>query len=964
LPVRAAPPARRAQIGGPVAETGSREGRRLAPLVVLALVAGAPALVYEVVWTRQVALLVGSQVEAISAVLVAFFGGLALGALALGPVADRVRHPLRLYAALEVGAALAALAATAALDPVRSFFDLTGAPFPVAPALLVPATFLLGGTLPALLRSADPDPRGAARAVGWLVGGNTLGAVAGVGAAAFAIPSLGLRASVHAAGTLAFATALCALLLSRAEARPRHQPEPPAARDPLRPGLLAAAAVAGAATLACEVLAARGAGLRLGSSLFAWACVLGLFLAGLGLGNLLASRRAARSEAPATDLGVIELLAAAALAISPRILLPGVAAAPAGAAPGALASVALGVLPAALAMGAAFPFLVRLGILRRDRAAADFGRVSAANTAGGIGGSLLAPFVLLPGLGLEGALLACAAANAGLGVVFLVAGAPGAWSAARRAALGAGTLAALAVPAAAPRRAPEGARVLHVDHGAQASAVVLRVAGERRLLVDGELEAATGGTARQTEELLAALPLVLHPEPRSVLEVGLGSGITLARAARFPVERVVCVEIAGSVLGAARYFAPDNGDFASGADPRVRIVRGDGRAFLASQQGAHDVVLANTVQPWSLGATGLYSREYFGRVARALRGSGLAVQWLPVERIGGEGFAAILRTFFAVFPEGGVWWAAENVLLVGSGSPLPRPDASRIGERLARAGLRAEDLGLSDPGELAARWVASAAVVRGVLGTGELLSDDRPTLELRAGAARRGGSTPLDLVVELARAHGRRDPRAGPLLLWLESRRARAAGDPERAARLETLAEDAGLGLARRSRADRGAAEGRRALDGGRLEEAARHFHAALDLAPDHAPARFGMAAVAVERRDWEAGRRELGQLLAVHPGHAEGWNLLGVIEGRRGEGRAAGAAFGRALEADPFFPEALANAGLLALERGDPATARDMLARLRAANASAPGREEQRLGAALAHGTGGSRVDLDATHP
>ena len=119
-----------------MAETGSREGRGLGAPVALALLAGAPALVYEVVWTRQVALLVGSQVEAISAVLVAFFGGLALGAFALGPLADRVRRPLRLYAALEGGAALVALATTTALDPGRSPVDLTGAPFAVVAGLL------------------------------------------------------------------------------------------------------------------------------------------------------------------------------------------------------------------------------------------------------------------------------------------------------------------------------------------------------------------------------------------------------------------------------------------------------------------------------------------------------------------------------------------------------------------------------------------------------------------------------------------------------------------------------------------------------------------------------------------------------------------------------------------------------------------------------------------------------------
>ena len=79
----------------------------------LALLSGVPALLYEVVWAREVALLAGSQVEVISAVLVAFFGGLALGAALLGNVADRTAAPLRLYARLE-----AAAAGLAALSPI------------------------------------------------------------------------------------------------------------------------------------------------------------------------------------------------------------------------------------------------------------------------------------------------------------------------------------------------------------------------------------------------------------------------------------------------------------------------------------------------------------------------------------------------------------------------------------------------------------------------------------------------------------------------------------------------------------------------------------------------------------------------------------------------------------------------------------------------------------------------------
>ena len=142
---------------------------------------------YQVVWTRLVALAAGSQVEAISAVLVAFFGGLALGARLLGPSADRVDSPLRLYGLLEIGAG--ALAAST-LIPLAALaggeLDLASGPaLLLAAGSLLPAATLLGGTLPALVRATAGNP---ARRAGWILGANTLGSVAGVGLAIWAIP--------------------------------------------------------------------------------------------------------------------------------------------------------------------------------------------------------------------------------------------------------------------------------------------------------------------------------------------------------------------------------------------------------------------------------------------------------------------------------------------------------------------------------------------------------------------------------------------------------------------------------------------------------------------------------------------------------------------------------------------------------------------------------------------------------
>lgn len=913
-------------VAAPADATDSRAGAPLA----LAAVSGAPALVYQVVWTRETALLAGSQVEAISAVLVAYFGGLALGARLLGRRADRVRRPLALYGSLEIGTALLAVAAGAVVWSARErgwALESDALLLALAAGLIAPVAFLLGGTLPALVRSAAGAPSSLARVGGWLVGANTAGAVAGVLASALMIPRLGLRATLLLAAALTLAVGLAGILLA-----PRSGPaapvdaEPTAERAPA--GALLAAAVAGLATLAYEVLAARGAALQLGSSLTAWALVLALFLAGLAVGNRASARRAAAGSSPVTDLGVVETGAAVSVAIGCALLVPDLAVPSGGLTASALLRTAAAVLPPACFMGAAFPLFVRLAAGRSLAVGARFGAVNAANTAGGIAGALLAPFVLLEALGLRGAILLCAALDLALAAAFLMTGAARTRAGALRCALALGLVGAASWPALRPPEPHALRRVLFAHDGRQASAVVVRVGGARELLVDGDPEASTAGPARRTEEMLAALALLLHPEPRRLLEVGLGSGITLATAARFPLERIEVVEIADSVLRASRFFAPDNDPVSTGTDPRLRRVRGDGRRFLAESPARYDVVLANTVHPWSLGATGLYSREYYGRMARALRPGGLAAQWIPAERIGASHLAAILRTFFAVFPEGGVWWGQDNLIAVGALRPIARTPRPAQGVTLpAPQGVP----------ELASRRLADAAAVRSALGPGPVLSDDRPALEMSGRGPSRGGE--LALVLDLAQAGA----PGSPLAVWLESRVARAEGDVPRANRLERRAENAGLALARRARIERELEQTLKEPD-----SAEPVLRALLREAPELRGARFALARILFDRGDLEGARNELRRLVQDHPDDAPGWNLLGVAEDRAGRRRSAREAFDRALEADPFLHPALANAGTLAVASGDRIRAREMLARLRASSPLRTTPEERALRAAL----------------
>ena len=893
-------------------------------------------------------MLAGSQIEAVSIVVATFFGGLAVGAVAFGGLADRIAFPLRLYAVLEVASGAGAALSTA---PLRSLgadpAGWSGAMLLAAcAALLFPVSVLLGGTLPALLRAAASRTEDASRHAGRIAGANTLGAVVGVGVAVAAIPEFGLAATVCAAGAVAVAVGLCAFVVGKS--RESHGRGFRGAVDVhsralgVHRGALVAAAVVGVSTLGTEVLATRLAMLRLGSSLYAWGIVLALFLAGLALGNMAFARRAARSNRPGTDFGWIEIGAAVVLPLAIVALRPSPALPPTGLTPLAVAWVALTVFPPAFLMGCAFPLLVRLA-LRSLRLGAGFGAVSAVNTAGGIIGALGIPFVLIPALGANGSGCVLAGANAIVGWLWL--GSRGATHRVRDPMLAAIAF-GLALAFVGIPRVPVGSpSVIFAEEGRQANVVVTSVYGQRTLWVDGEPEASTAGDARRTEVLLAVLPLLLHPHPRAYLEVGLGSGITLGTASRFGLERIECVEIAETVIRAAALFAPDNRGAAQRTDD---IFNADARVFLAARPGLYDVISANTLHPWSVGATGLYSREYFERIGASLRPGGIVAQWVPVAQIGADSVAAILATFFSVFPEGGVWWAAGNLILVGSESKIHVPAPEVLDARLEKAGLSWRDAELVGANDLKSRRLADAAGVRSALAGRALLYDDRPILEHLAARGRSGESRAdvYRLLGEIARdPHAQAQPGA---TVWLESLEARARGDQQRADRREAMAAELGFAEADRASARRRMEQGQREFAAQEFSAADRSFQAALSSWPGLRKAHLGRVGVAAARGDLKTAEVELERWLGDHPLDATAWNELAAVRARLGERGSAREAIGRALQANPFYPEALANAGLMALEAGDREAAEEFLERLRALGPTGASPEERTLAEAL----------------
>jgi spermidine synthase len=722
-------------------------------LPALALASGAAALVYETIWLRWFKLLFGSTAYAASAVLAAYFLGLALGAWGFARAAGRARRPLRSYAAVELGVAATALCVPWILrlyDPLYAQLYvalsdsrgvLIASKFALAFAALLPPTLLLGATLPLLaaahLRSgAELGARG-----GRLYAANTLGAALGTAAGALWLPeAIGVHATYACALGLTLAIAAAAAVASRrtGDAAPAAPPEP-AARAAGRPerALLALSAASGFGTLAFEVLLLHALAVVLQSSVYSFGAVLMTVLLSLAAAAALATPLAARRGvgpllADALTVTALLLLALPAFVFATTLGFRFTAEGSLG--NGLLAAALYGAAPF-FAGGLVFP--LTLARAAGERPGERLGALLAANTLGGIAGSLAASFLLLDTLGLWPSLALIAAGYAVAAVAFAGSG--------RSRALRAGALAACAAalvfagrsPLQLPAAVPDpGARVLAVRESASGIVSVIEEAsGNRWLRIDNHYGLASSeGSARQ--QRWGHLALLQHPDPRRVLYIGSATGGTAASAVPHPVEAIELVDVVPEVHGlAATWFAPWNRGVHG--DPRTRLLVEDGRTHVRATPARYDVIVADLFVPWHPGAGGLYAREHFEAVRDHLTPGGVFAQWLPIYQLGARDFEIIVATFLAVFPRATLWrgdFSADTPtagLIAVQGEPL---GSAAIDARIAALRARGvTDRWTTDPRGFWMLYVgaldANAPPFAGVPET----SDARPRLEFVAG---------------------------------------------------------------------------------------------------------------------------------------------------------------------------------------------------------------------------------------
>lgn len=759
------------------------------PLLIAVACSGAGALMFETLWLRSAAWLVGSSAVAAATVLAAMMAGLAWGGWLAARTAHAARDPARRYAAVELLAAAGGLGVVLGLPVLVPLAAPTLATLGQHPAVLTLLRLLLtfgllalpaaamGYTLPLITRAWADDPS-LGRVLGRLYALNTAGAVAGTLATAFwLVPTLGVRGTAFVAAGLLVVAAACAL-----SARSPNAQAAPRSSQAVSAEWLLLAAVAGGLALAAEVLWLRTLALQIAGTAEAFAGVLAWALAGLALGGIVGMRLAPRAN---SALPWLALAGGASLIV-------GVAVARAGwLLPGdgwrLFAIGGVGVAPMFVCSGALFTLLAQCAGRGQQHAAAA-GAVSMANLLGSAAGAWLCGLWLLPAVGLSNAWMVVVVGYCGLAAALTLRFRAGtfAWAGSAMLVLASGVMLPTIQSQLAAARAPwitiDDAQLAAVRHGRVETAQLLRqdLAGQPlawRLLTNRYSMSSTAADSRRYMAAFAWWPLALAEQPRDALLISYGLGTTAAALlSSDQIERLDLVDISPQTLALSRPVRASETLGDPLADPRSRAYIEDGRFWLSSQPRQYDIITGEPPPPRLAGIVNLYTAEYFAQMRQRLRPGGAASYWLPVDQLTPQSAKAITAGFCAAF-EHCLLAAGSNYnwILIGLTAAPHIDDTLDALWQQPRSQYALRTSGFDQPGNLLASLIADDAALR-TWADAPPLRDNFPG-RLQAGGA---GTSALQAYTRWAQASAA-DARDSD---WIPPMRKRAT---DRAADLQLL---------------------------------------------------------------------------------------------------------------------------------------------------------------------------------
>ena len=661
---------------------------------------GFAALLYQVVWLKYLNLLFGSTTYATAAVVAAFMFGLSFGSQISVRIPKLFSASLKTYGFIEIGIGLFAVTFPylyAGLKiPFAWIFNLIGPQttaynlliFVVAFLVLLVPTAFMGATLPLLshylIQSGDvPQSSGKIYAV------NTAGAVAGVLCSAFIlIPTLGLTSTVYVGVLLnTIIGAICYFAAKNVSSTSSEKPA--SKRASIRDAMLWMYGISGMLAISYEVLWTRLLVLHLGNSVYAYAIMLAVFLVGISLGSFVSGKWMAKARYPvavlfsavqiawafsivlqvlqftrfsSTLVWIAEIFGAVTVGTQFVILL--------------LGALQLLLLPTFLS-GALFPAVVT-HLWKNGSSVADAVAQSySVNTIGGIAGSIVAAFLLIPIFGTQASLFVLAAGNILLGLTGILVLAKGvierkifyaSFAAVLIFAIGSWMIhhRVNVIRSAKVFQTDAENELLHLEEDPTATITVEKRTQHRKpyrsLSVNGVNVAGTSPDLFAIQKMQAHIPVLLYGplKEKQILHIGFGSGGTAYSASLYPNSKITVVEIArGVVRNADLYFKDVNHGVVS--SPKIQFIYFDGRSYLQNTRKTYDIILSDSIHPRFSGNGSLYTRDYYELVYSRLNPNGVHSQWIPIYSVAQHNLQQILKAFEEVFDSPSVWYINSTI---------------------------------------------------------------------------------------------------------------------------------------------------------------------------------------------------------------------------------------------------------------------------------------------------------------